>query len=160
MAASYELTSYRQIHESARTEAYGNQIRLAVDAVESRALPGAAVVVAGFMAAQSWEYYQFEHTGNPAAGGAPVGRGQVLLASVHGSPLITRLVDTLDARQVFLYIPEGVSGAEYQSDLLAIGKGRSCHPLWTQAFAVSGLLTEVACTDATSVRYPASAVRP
>lgn len=119
-AAAYEISGYGQLRGSADNIAYGNAIGNAVDKVKAEARPGDALVVAGFMAIQGWQFYQNEYTGKSIRRDEPLPDNHVLYISDHGAPTITRMVRSVRPPRVFVYIPYGTTPQEFDMDSRAI----------------------------------------
>jgi hypothetical protein len=141
-----EVGAYRQIRSSPSGPQYGEQIGSAVATVQRLARPGNAVVVAGGgMTWPGWRYYGYEYDGKAEQTGHQISLGDTVFEG-HGSPSISRLVSRLNARKVFLYIPDGTTGPELVRDAQAAAKGRVCRQVAVKVFKKSGNLITLSCT--------------
>jgi hypothetical protein len=145
VATVSEVGAYRQIRTSTSAPQYGGQIGSAVVAMQTRAQPGAAVVVSGVMAIPGWQYYQYEYTGKSTRSGRQVRVSHVDFTTVHGSRSISALVARVNPDQIFLYVPLGTSGAEVALDIKAAAKGRLCRQVGDKNYPSSGLLLILSC---------------
>lgn len=143
-AATYEISSYGQLRDSAKGVAYGNAIGSAVDTVAAKATRDDVLLVAGFMAIQGWQYYQSEDTGSPSRNEAIPG-SHVLYLADHGSPSITRMIDRFHPTKVFIYIPDGTTSQDLQLDSKAVTAAEPCETASAQQFLGSGLLVTLVC---------------
>lgn len=141
----YEIGSLGDIRVSTHRPAYGREIPLAIAAVRAQAGPGAAVVVAGAMATDGWDYYQYEYSGKSVETGPQLPSSRVALVAKHGSPSITALVNVLQPSEIFLYVPVGTTANEVDLDRAAVNKAEACRTLTVRAFPHSGLLLILGC---------------
>lgn len=145
LAATYEIGGIQKITRQQPPVGYGDGVRSAVATARGEARPGAAVVVAGVMAVNAWQYYLFDYTGTAVRTGPPIAASHVLLQTGHGSPAETAFLRKVRPSEVFLYIPFGSSGQDLGRDLARLDAAGYCSVVASRSFPpLSGLMETVA----------------
>ncbi len=144
LAAAHEATAYASVAGNQEAAAYGWRIPEAVALVRKKALPNAAIIVAGAMAIPGWAFYLFEYTGSTVRVGRPIPPSHVLFITDHGSPRITTFLSRVRPSEVYVYIPIGTTGQELGQDLSRAAALGYCSAPKSYPVPASGLLTLVA----------------
>jgi hypothetical protein len=142
-AAAYEGAAYQQLVSGQPQPKYGDEVRLAVGIARSEAEPDAAVLVAGLMAVPGWTYYLWDYTGRATQTGLDIPPQRVLLTQGDGSPVITEFLDRVQPSELFVYIPNGTTGGQFEADLERAAAAGYCTPAGSVSLPTSGLLDVV-----------------
>jgi len=142
LAGLFEVVSYHQLR-AIDSVGYGARIRAGVAQVRQEAGPNDAVIIAGSMAIQGWQYYGYEYRGSAVDAGPNVPAGRVLYVVDHGSPTITRFIRRLHPAAVYLYVPAGTDLTEIRQDERAASTGGICRLGATSELIDSGLLIDI-----------------
>lgn len=142
LAAIYEGAGIQAMTVDQPGVRWGAGVRAAVAKVRQDAAPGAAVIVAGFMAERGWSYYLFDYQGSAVDTGPPLPASHVLLEATPASRAATAFVRRIRPSEIYVYFPTGTSGPQMGTVGGRLGASGYCQPAKgaTEGYKISGLL--------------------